>query len=318
VRALSRNLVAQAVGAAQVTALISHLNDRLTQRLISLLTHEHKMDESQFCWIALGSEGREEQTIATDQDNGLVLADHCELDQQEVLDFALAVNQGLAEMGFPLCKGKIMASNPAWCLKVSAWSQLFSDWITQGDPQQLLNAAVFFDFRALAGQTSLVTPLREKIAHQAMATPRFLKQMSDNALRNRPPAAWAGDWLEGLLSSEKEPIDLKLHGTVPLVDAARIFALSAQILVTSTAQRLQACVTAGRLPQTDAEAWSDAFNYLQLLRLRHQHTRSAQLEQDNPNLIDPQTLSALDRRLLKESLRQARKAQQRLELDYPG
>ncbi|MCA3173313.1 MAG: CBS domain-containing protein [Burkholderiales bacterium] len=318
VRTLSRNLVAQGVGAAQVTALISHLNDRLTQRLITLLAHEHSMDVSQFCWIALGSEGREEQTIATDQDNAIVLADDCSMDQDKVLDFALAVNQALAELGFPLCKGQIMASNRSWCLKASAWAQLFADWIAQGDPQQLLHAAIFFDFRALAGQTSLVAPLREKVAHRAMSTPRFLKQMADNALRNRPPAAWAGDWLEALLNSEKEPVDLKLHGTVPLVDAARIFALSSQITVTSTAQRLRACVAAGRLPQTDAEAWSDAFHYLQLLRLRHQHSRSTSLTEENPNLIDPKHLSALDRRLLKESLRQARKAQQRLELDYPG
>jgi CBS domain-containing protein len=170
----------------------------------------------------------------------------------------------------------------------------------------------------LSGQASLVAPLREQIAHQAMSTPRFLKQMADNALRNRPPAAWAGEWLEGLLNSEKESIDLKLHGTVPLVDAARLFALSSRVAVTSTAQRFQACVAAGRLPESDAGAWADAFHFLHLLRLRHQHTLSAQPMDVNPNLIDPQTLSALDRRLLKESLRQARKAQQRLELDYPG
>lgn len=316
VRALSRNLVAQGVGAAQITSLVSHLNDRLTQRLVEILAHEHQVDMTRICWIALGSEGREEQTIATDQDNGLIVQDNDSTDPARLAQFSEAVNHALAQAGFPLCKGNIMAANSAWRLSASAWSALFAQWITQGDPQHLLHASIFFDLRPLAGNRALASTLRAQIAQQAAANPRFLKQMSDNSLRNKPPAAWAGDWLQGLLNSEQAPVDLKLNGTVPLVDAARIFALSCGVTATNTVQRFNGCVATGRLAEADAHAWIDAFNYLQLLRLRHQHQHPEYTHA--PNLIQPNELSTLDKRLLKESLRQARKAQQQLALDFPG
>ncbi len=318
---LSHHLVAQGVGAAQLTRLISHLNDQLTQRLLVLACARFRLDADAFCWLALGSEGRAEQTIATDQDNGILYL-ASQATQAQLLELADWVNVALAQAGFPLCKGNIMARNPQWCLDTQGWAQVFADWIDRGDPQALLNASVFFDFRGIFGNRALATALREDVVVRAQRTPRFLKQMSDNALRNRPPTGGVFDAILGDItgSAARAPVDLKMHGTVPFVDAARIWALAAGVDETNTAERFKRLGETGRLPASDVAAWIDAFEFLQLMRLNGQHRRAERGAQgdENPNIVDPSELSALDRRILKEAFRQARKIQQRLELDYPG
>ena len=161
IRHWSRSLVAQGVSAGFITRLISRLNDQLSVRLIELKAAEHGVPLDRLCWLALGSEGREEQTIASDQDNGLIVADEFASSIDALLAFAQAVNQALDACGYPLCKGGIMAGNPKWCLGLSQWKALFDGWIERGDPQSLLNANIFFDFRALAGDSSLAQALRD-------------------------------------------------------------------------------------------------------------------------------------------------------------
>ena len=319
IRRLSHHLVAQGVAAAQLTKLISHLNDQLTQRLLTLGCANFGLKRDSFCWLALGSEGRSEQTIATDQDNGIVYVEG-EASREQLLQFADWVNRGLADAGFPLCKGNIMARNPQWCGSEAYWSQLFADWINRGDPNALLNASVFFDFRGIFGNRALASSLRQEVVARARGTPRFLKQMSDNALRNRPPTS--GGLFDGVFGdSVGDPVDLKMHGTVPFVDAARIWSLGAGLSDTNTSARLRHLAEQEKVPAIDVEGWIDAFEFLQLMRLREQHRRGEQPDaahDANPNVVDPRVLSPLDRRILKESFRQARKVQQRLELDFPG
>jgi CBS domain-containing protein len=318
VRRLSHHLVAQGVAAAQLTRLVSHLNDRLAVRLLTLGCERLGIDSASFCWLAFGSEGRGEQTISTDQDNGIIFhADRTT--QAQMLALAQWANDALAACGFPLCKGNIMARNPSWCLDIAAWEALFAGWIDRGDPQALLNASIFFDFRPLFGDVTLANALREDVVASAARNARFLKQMSDNALINRP--GLPRGLLDGLLGDASSGrVDLKMHGTVPFVDAARIWALAAGLHETNTAERLRRLAEANRLPADDVAAWIPAFEYFQLMRLRAQHRRAAAYadERDNPNEVDLAELSALDRRIINEAFRQARKMQQRLELDFPG
>ena len=318
VRRLSHHLVAQGVAAAQLTRLISHLNDQLTVRLLTLGTQRYSVDPQSFCWLSFGSEGRGEQTIATDQDNGILYVADATT-KERMLELADWTNEQLAACGFPLCKGNIMARNPAWCLDYAGWDALFSGWIDRGDPEALLNASIFFDFRPLFGDAGLANGLREEVVQRAERNGRFLKQMADNALRNRPPA---GRGIVDSLFGEGGParVDLKMHGTVPFVDAARIWALAAGLHETNTAERLKRLGESGRLPEVDVRAWVPSFEFFQLMRLRAQHRRAQTYAagDDNPNEIELADLSALDRRIVNEAFRQARKVQQRLELDYPG
>ena len=320
VRRLSHHLVAQGVGAAQLTRLISHLNDQLTGRLLALACERFRVDASSFCWLSFGSEGRGEQTIATDQDNGILYVDQEGL-RERLLELADFTNVALAACGFPLCKGNIMARNAELTLTYAGWEEMFVRWIDRGDPEALLAGSIYFDFRPLFGDVLLANQLRVDVVQRAQRNPRFLKQMSDNAMRNRPPAP--GRLTESLFGEAGGPdhVDLKMHGTVPFVDAARIWALRAGLHETNTSERYKRLAELGHLPADDVAGWIAAFEFFQLMRLRAQHSREhayGGAHDDNPNEVKLHSLSPLDRRILNESFRQARKVQQRLELDFPG
>ena len=320
IRRFARNLLGQGVGARQLTELISHLNDVLTERLVGLVARARGLDLTQACWLAFGSEGRSEQTISTDQDNGLVFTStQAEVDRPTWLAFAEEVNQALDHCGYPLCKGNIMASNPDCCLTQGEWLARFADWIEHGAPEDLLKASIYFDFRPLVGAASLTTPLRELVLQHAGRNPRFMKQMAENALRNSPALNWRGA-IDAQAQGNQEVLDLKLHGTAIYVEAARLYALAHGVAATGTRARFEAAAQAmGAAPQ-EAEAWVGGFEYLQMLRLQVQLARDRREAVDasdgNPNLIDVAALNDIDRRVLNESLRVARRLQQRIQLDY--
>jgi CBS domain-containing protein len=320
IRHWSRSLVAQGVSADFVTRLISRMNDQLSQRLIGLVAAAHAIALDRVCWLALGSEGREEQTIATDQDNALIVGEGA-APVDALLGFAGEVNRALDRCGYPLCRGGIMAGNRKWCLTLQQWRDHFDGWIDRGDPAALLNASIFFDFRALAGDGRLAQGLRDHVTERVRRNPRFLKQMSDNALRSGPPVSWTGGLIDVLFSREEAVVDLKQQGTGPFVDAARLLALAHGVRATGTADRLEQLAHAGVLRSDEARDWSAAFHFLQSLRLRAQHRPSLGAGDGaarDANRIDARELSGIDRRILKESFRQARELQRRLAADYPG
>jgi len=313
---LAHSLLAQGMDAENLTAIISSLNDRVTERVIALESETGTaLAGLRWCWLALGSEGRMEQTLATDQDNALIFHAADASQHAALLAFAERVNARLDACGFPLCKGGIMAGNPKWCLSTADWQRQFAEWIDHGSPESLLHASIFFDFRPLAGDAALAIDLRAWLSHAAQRNPRFLHQMAGNALRNRPPLGVVRDFVLSDDDAHPHTLDLKLNGATPFVDAARIFALAAGSPQTNTAKRLRDAAHALHIPDAELADWNRAFHFLQLLRLRHQHgqQRAGQIPD---NHIDPDTLNPLDRRILKEALRQARKVQARLAMDY--
>ncbi|HMM46894.1 MAG TPA: DUF294 nucleotidyltransferase-like domain-containing protein [Thiobacillaceae bacterium] len=313
---LAHSLLAQGMDAENLTAILSSLNDRFTERVIALESaRDTVIANVRWCWLALGSEGRMEQTLSTDQDNALIFLAADERQRAALLSFAQRVNHRLDACGFPLCTGDIMAGNPRWCLSASEWQQQFGQWIDHGSPEALLNASIFFDFRPLAGDAVLALELRAWLGDAARKNPRFLHQMAGNALRNRPPLGLVRDFVLSSDDAHPNTLDLKLNGATPFVDAARIFTLATGGQQTNTAKRLRAAAAVLNIPDHELADWNRAFHFIQLLRLRHQHKQQrAGLAPDNR--LDPDTLNPLDRRILKEALRQARKVQARLSLDY--
>ncbi|MFO6419677.1 DUF294 nucleotidyltransferase-like domain-containing protein [Hylemonella sp. W303a] len=311
IRRFARNLVSQGVQARQLTALISHLNDVLTQRLLELQAAVHGVALDRLCWLALGSEGRDEQTIATDQDNALILPDGMSVAERDaVLAFARECNQALDACGYPLCKGGIMAGNPECCLSLQEWRARFARWIAHGAPEDLLNASIYFDFRPLAGDAEQARALRTEVGKAAQGTPRFLKQLALNALARQPPLNWVG----GIAVDEGGFIDLKLQGSAIFVDAARLYALAMGLDDTSTRERLLGSGPLLGVAATEYEAWVRAFEFLQMLRLQIQLQGGAHMA--HPNRIALDSLNDIDRRILKEAFRVARSLQQRMALDY--
>lgn len=322
IRSMAHNMMAQGVAPEQLTQFISTFNDLLTARVVELEFSASGLLGTPLhdglCWIALGSEGRFEQTLNTDQDNAIIFVAPDGMSSEQVratlLPVARRINETLDLCGFPLCKGEIMASNPRWCLSLDEWRQAYSDWIMNGTPEALLHASIFFDFRAIHGVQSLADELRNWLLRCGRSNSRFLHQMAENALRNRPPLGVVRDFVVG----KKNKIDLKLNGITPFVDAARIFSLAAGVPLTNTIQRLRASAAKLKIAPAEVEAWVDAFLFIQVLRLRHHDEQSALGASDAAldNLIDPVQLNELDRRILKEAFRQARKLQVRLALEY--
>jgi CBS domain-containing protein len=326
--ALARQLLAQAVAARTLTQLVSHLNDALVARVVGLLAAQHGLDLARACWVAFGSEGRGEQTIATDQDNGLVLDDAVgPAERESWRAMARQVNQALDDCGFPLCKGGIMAGEAACTQTRSAWAAAFSGWMAHGQPQDLLKAAIFFDLRPIAGNAGLAGPLRRLICEQAPGQPRFLRLLAVQSLSFRPALNWHGG-LDAVPVGGRSVMDLKLHGTAVFVDAARCLALAQGQAAVGTRERLLGAGQAMGVPVSEREGWAAAFEVLQLLRLRAQVGPAPGLPPGaasraqpawgtgNPNHIDLDSLNDLDRRLLREALRAARRLQQRLEMDW--
>jgi CBS domain-containing protein len=271
------------------------------------------------CWLAFGSEGRHEQTLATDQDNGIVFPDpddgDVEARRARLLPVARRVNEGLAACGFPLCKGEIMAGNPRWCLSLSEWQSVYAEWMAKADGQALLMASIFFDLRGIWGRVDLSQALRTWLARNAPGRALFLRWMADNALRNQAPLGVLRDFALARHDGAEDSLDLKLNGVTPFVDAARLLSLAAGGEQTGTVERLRDLVGRGKLDAQEAQAWIEAFHFVQMLRLRHQQAQ-AQAGAAPDNFLQPDRLNELDRRILKESFRQSRKLQQKLRLDF--
>jgi CBS domain-containing protein len=323
IESLTDNLVAQGAAAEPLTNTISSLNDALTHRLFELLLPEYELDEIEWCWLSVGSEGRREQTVVTDQDNAILF--HCPPSElkgvrRELLDFARAANDGLAQLGFPLCPGNIMASNPEHCLEAMEWRERFATWIREPTPEALLGANIFFDFRPLAGNAGLAENLRAWLRDLAAGNRLFLRMLVTNALQAEPPLGV----IRKFRTDDGEyagTLDLKSHGTRIYVDAARAFALGLGINETNTSQRLRLAGRRLGIDEREMASAVEGYHFLQLLRLRAQRGElgtEPRVAADgaagaSPNRIDPYALNDLDQRLLKESFRQARALQTQLE-----
>ncbi|MCY7386774.1 MAG: DUF294 nucleotidyltransferase-like domain-containing protein, partial [Burkholderiales bacterium] len=330
VRRLAGVLLAQGVAAEQLTQFVTTLNDALAGRALALAAHENVPPPTPWCWIGLGSEGRMEQTLATDQDNALIFEP---LDGESLSDtrtaflrFADSANLILDRCGFPLCKGDILARNPKWCMSTSEWRKTFADWIATPHPEALLNAAIFFDFRPLAGDTTLAESLRHWLSQRVPSHATFFMLMAQNALQVRPPLGLLRDFVPDDRELEGT-IDLKKYAARPFVDAARIFALKHGVSASNTADRIRLSAPRMHMHTDEAAAIIDAFHFIQLLRLSNQEetisrdsgiptTTTRDGKSAFPNRINPDQLNELDRRILKEALRQARKLQSRLEMDF--
>lgn len=319
VRQLAVNMLAQGVGAEQLTQFISALNDTLTRRVIELNLMRHDLYGIEWVWLSFGSEGRDEQTFSTDQDNGIIYICPDLMDKEQLhlrmLEFAKDVNTDLDTCGFPWCAGNIMASNPDLCLTLEEWQEKFAGWVRKPDPTALLNATIFFDFRPLFGQRNLAERLRLFLLKQTSANPLFLRMMAQNCLTVAPPLGMIRDFVTDLDPEHPGTVDLKKYGARLFIDAARILALAAGVPNTNTVQRLRLAAARLNINMDEISAMIDGFNFIQLLRLRHQHLENEQ-GNDGDNRIHPEQLNELDRRILKEAFRQARKIQQRLKLDY--
>jgi CBS domain-containing protein len=266
-------------------------------------------------WLVFGSEGRREQTLRTDQDNGLVYADPpAELRERAAsyyARFAEAAIQTLVAVGFPPCPAGIMASNPRWCQPLAAWRECFRRWIVEATPEHVLGACIHFDLRALAGAAELEHALRGAI-HDALAGHgRFLGLLARDVVDRRVPLTMLGRVAVHRSGPRRGAVDLKGGGCLQLVGAARVDALRLQVAETNTVDRLRAAAARGTYPEEEAREYTDAFQHLMRLRLVHQLERIAAGEPPDNHVL-PARLSHADGVLLLDALKTVSKLQAKL------
>ena len=316
---LVERMLAHGASSTQITQLITLLNDHTVCRVIELTLEEVGDPGVPFSWLCFGSEGRREQTLHTDQDNGILFeardAAEAALLRGQLLPVAQRINQHLATCGFTLCKGNIMAGNPELCLSRSEWSRRFHSFVRDATPENLLNSTIYFDLRVLWGPTEGCQALQKELLALIADNSTFQRLMAENALRHRPPVGRFRDFLVVRKGADKDTLDVKVQGLTPFVDGARLLALAKGIDATSTLERLHLLMLKGVIDEKDGAAYEEAYHFIQQVRLQlHQKQSRAGLPYSNR--LDPETLNHLDRRILRESFRQAQRLQSSLALRY--
>ena len=324
---LAMNVILEHGGMAKdICELITTLNDHLTRKII-VLAEEAMVREGNgrppipYAWLALGSEGRREQTLRTDQDNALIFADDSPKREEEVrtyfLSLAEKVVSGLEQCGFPRCKGRVMAINPKWCQPFHVWKEYFRHWILDVDypPEEVLATFVFFDCRAIYGQYELVTRIAGHILELLDEGKSFVREMAKTALLHKTPLGFFKRLVVEKSGEHKNKLNLKLNGLTPLVDAIRTLALSQKVFATNTLDRISALVEKESLPPSEADDLRDAFNVLMLIRVRH-HVNVLRQGRVPDNYVNPDELSIIQRTMLKEAFKSIDRLQGLLELHY--
>ena len=300
-----------------IGSAISAIGRSFKQRLIELAEEKLGPPPVPYCLLALGSMARDEQYIYTDQDNALVLHDDFDSKKHDryFLDLATFVCDGLAELGYRYCKGGIMATNPRWRQPLSHWKKTFADWIERPKPEALLHSSVFFDLDGAAGERRFADELKAWIAEQASQSPRFLGCLSRNAQNRTPPLGFFKDFVLEKGGRHQNSLNLKRRGSGPLVDVIRVHALAAGSRSQNSFRRLEDIVAAGFLTSGMAADLRDALEFISIVRARHQaHDIEAGREPNNN--IDPETLSNLERRSLKDAFKVLSNAQKFVKFRY--
>lgn len=286
-----------------VTRAVADANDHLTRRLLCLAETHLGPPACRYRWLALGSHGRREQVLSSDQDHAIAYERPAPGEETAARDYfaALAglVVPGLARAGLPLCAGGYMATN--WCLPLDEFERLFRSWVVEPVPKALLQAEVFLDVRGCHGDLS--TDTLDRILLAGGSRGPFRVQMARTAVLFRPPFGWFGR-----LRTSGSTVDLKLGGTAAIVLLARLYALTAGSTAHSTVPRLQAASAAGTLSHSGARSLIDAYRFLTGLRLRHQLEQVSEgLSADNRISLD--WLTREQRQRLRTTLRLVRDMQ---------
>ena len=293
----------------QLGKFITMITDTVTRQLLRIAEAEFGPPPCDYAWVALGSQGRFEQSAKSDQDNALVLSNTAtEADDEYFASLAQVVTDGLDACGYVYCPGDVMASNPKWRQPLKQWKGYFKRWITVPQEKALMHANIFFDLRCVAGKAALVDELKKSIRNDTRKNEIFLALMAKNAMSFQPPLGFFRQFVLEKSGEHKNTLDLKLHGIMPIVEIARIRSLAAGELRISTRNRLRAAAQAKEIGETDAANLIDALDFIEKLRIEHQ-SRQLQAGLEPDNHLAPNELSPLVRQNLKSAFSQVRVSQ---------
>lgn len=315
VQATGSSLLQEGARISDIGRMVAIANDALLVHLLREAEAELGKPPCPYAWLVLGSGGRFEQTVRTDQDNALVYADDApQWAEVYFADLAERIVAKLEWCGFPRCPGDIMATNPQWRKPLHVWKSYFEEWIRRPEEQALINVTVFFDFRRAYGELEI-----EKTLHPVIESARqqkiFLGRLVRVALRRSPPLGFFRNFVLEHNGDERDLLDLKHRGVGLIVDLARIRALEVGSPETNTLARMRSAVEHNGLDKESADELTAAYELISLLRLRHQY-RQIERGEEPSNMVPVSELSKLEQRDLKEAFRTIATNQRVLESTY--
>lgn len=282
---------------------ISAITMAFTKRLIEMAEEKYGQAPVPYAWLAAGSQARQEQLAHSDQDNAIIICDTMKpYDDAWFENLATFVCDGLADCGFIYCPGNIMATNPKWRQPIKRWQQYFDGWVDTPNPKALLHSSVFFDLETIYGDASLLDTVRKNLLKKTKNNSLFIAHLSKNALGLRPPLGFFRDFVLKPNGKHKATLDLKHNGIAPVVDLARIYALSQGISAVNTIERIRQAAGTPAITKASAENLIDAYQFLGILRVKHQAQKLMQ-GLDADNYLSPKELSKLEREHLKDAFK---------------
>jgi CBS domain-containing protein len=318
---LVQSLIQGGTPAKQLNRFVTAVSDAVLRKLIELALKDREPPPVRFVFLTLGSEGRREQTLKTDQDNAIVYEDPAAGAADAVHGYFLKLGErvcsGLDRCGYRFCRADVMAQNPKLCQPLSVWKRRFSDWIHTAEAEDLLYSSIFFDFRGIYGQTELVDRLREHLMASLVGWSGFFRHLTQNALLYKPPLGFFRNFVVESKGEHRNQFDIK-HAMLPIVDYARVYALKHGIAETNTLDRLQQLMQREILPAKDYSEIEQGYSFMMQLRFARQVR--AILDEGAPpdNYVNPKELSGLEQRLLKEIFIRIGNLQTRMSFDFTG
>jgi CBS domain-containing protein len=305
-------LIREGAKATHIGHVIAEINDHVVHKLVKIAEEKVGPPPCPYCWITLGSEGRREQTFKTDQDNGLIHADVPDEQRPSVYEYfrvlAKTASEYMARCGYPPCHGGYTAANARWRQPVDMWRSYFSEWITDPEQHTALHGLIFFDMRPVYGDFSLFEQVRAYV-NTLLASAGFFKSiLAYVSILHKPPLTLLRNFIVERNGEHKDSLDVKMHGTAPIVNLARLFAVDARIQETGTVERLTALREAGYAEAAMLNDLLEAGEFLMMLQLQHQ-VEQARAGVAVSNYVNPESLSHLQRALLKEAFQSIARAQ---------
>ena len=286
-----------------VNQVITTVSDTIALKVIEGAIAELGPPPAKFVYMVLGSEGRKEQTLLTDQDNAIIYEDKAN-EQREIvrayfLQFAEIVSDRLNDIGFSYCEGGFMAKNPKWTQSLSHWKRNYVEWMTDSNPEAGMQFAASFDCRYLYGDPTIMDELHEFLAVELQKpTERFFHYMAVNALQYEPPLTFFRNIRTFTLGTQ-QVFNLKKTMS-PIVDLVRMYALKHRIFATNTGERLEALKALGVFTEREAQELLQSYYYLMGVRLKRQAVQIISDKTPPDNYLDPKTLTKVEQVTLKE------------------
>ncbi len=303
-----------------ITRIITSVSDAVTQQIIKLTIEELGPPPCRFAFVAMGSEGRKEQTLSTDQDNAIVIEDSENESETRDLTYFVRLGQqvctNLDKAGYRFCPGNIMAMNPKWTQPLSVWKDYFAGWIAESEPQNILDASIFFDFRLVYGDEELIGDLRSCVTKLLTNKSVFFYHLAQNIVRYKPPLSLFGNIVGTSQPGDKLMLDLKKI-LLPVTGFIRLYSLFNAITETNSLERLRALHTAGHLTTEMFEELQLSYVFLMNLRFRTQ-TRAISQNRNPDNAIDIHMLTHIEIATFKKMLSELSSFQSKVSFDFKG